>query len=171
MPGLPLDEDVYLTARHEDGVPALFPQNTTHYDYGWYKVVVPPSIMELHANRLDVSLNPERGHVLFLVWEGLNWDGVDTPNVPDVSVRVLDGPADVFYSDALGLASDRLEVTSGSGAGGLLNVKPGTVRLRFKGPQGACKRHMFHYAMDETGAFDVPIRAGFTTAIDVRCAP
>ena len=63
-----------------------------------------------------------RGHVLFLVWEGLNIDGVDTEMSKELLLRFLLIMI-VFYGDALGLASANLTETSSSGSGGLLNIQ------------------------------------------------
>ena len=169
IPGLPRDTDVLVTATYADTIPTVFPQNSGMDWYAWYKVMVPQAIINTHANRLDVELNETRGHLLFLTWEGLNIDGDNTPNVPDV-VATLQPGAPLFYSNGLGLAASDLTATTGSGSGGALNLEPGTVTATFDGPGGPCTEPSFHYA-SEDGRIPVPIRAGFATAIDVICPP
>ncbi|MCO4747662.1 MAG: hypothetical protein KC912_22895 [Proteobacteria bacterium] len=169
MPGLPLDIDVLITATYEDAVPTVFPQHTSMDWYDWYKVMVPRSIMNQHANRLDVELDDSRGHLLFLAWEGLNLDGDNTPNVAGV-VATLDPQVEPFYANGLGLAASDLTETSGSGSGGALNLEPGDHALRLSAPGGDCTEHSFHFLATD-GAVPVPIVAGFATAIDVICPP
>lgn len=169
IPGLPQDTDILVTATYEDTIPTVFPQNSSRDWYAWYKVMVPQAIINTHANRLDVELDDSRGHLLFLTWEGLNIDGDNTPNVSDV-VGTLQPAAAMFYSNSIGLASNDLTATSGSGSGGALNLEPGQVTATFDGPGGPCTEPSFHYASEE-GQIPVPILAGFATAIDVICPP
>ena len=169
LEGLPLEADVALRAEHPDFTPTVFPQTTSMEWYAWFKVAVPPFVLNTHASRLDVTLDPERGHLLFLTWEGLNIDGIDTPNVPDVTAELVDTEGTVFYGDGLGLASASATVTSGSGAGGALNLAPGTARIRLEAPAGACGEQMFHWETEGDGVIPAPIVPGFVTAIDVQC--
>ena len=169
LPGLPLDEDIGITAEHEDYVSSLFGQHTSMAWYDWYKVAVPKSIMSTNANRLDVDLDSSKGHILFLTWEGLNIDGIDTSNVEGVQLANADSFENAFYGDVLGLASDNLTETSVSGSGGVLNLSEGIHSLRFTGAGGECGlTHMFHYQPNEDG-IPVPVIPGFTTAIDIIC--
>ena len=169
LPGLPQQSNIAITAEHPDYVASLFSQNTAMDWYDWYKVAIPKSIMSTNASRLDLELEEEKGHVLFLAWEGLNIDGVDTPNVPDVLLTNASSFAHVFYADAFGLASESQEATAGGGSGGILNLEEGTHYLKLESPEGSCAQEdMFHYPAEEQG-IPVPIRAGFTTAIDVIC--
>lgn len=168
LPGFPMETNVYLTSTHPDYVSSIFPQHTSMSWYDWYKVGIPPNIMETNANQLDMNLSTEKGHVLFLTWEGLNIDGVDTDNVAGVTAEV-DGGGQLFYANGLGLASQDATETSGSGSGGLLNIAPGEVAIKLSSQAGICaQEHMFHYAV-ESNWVPVPVRAGFTTAIDVVC--
>ena len=91
IPGLPTDTDVFLTSTHEDYVPALFPQHTSMDWYDWYKTPIPNWIMDNHATRLGVGVDPMRGHLLFIAWEGLNIDGVDTDPVEGVQAELCTG--------------------------------------------------------------------------------
>ena len=169
IPGLPLDTNIVITAEHPDYVSSLFGQHTSMAWYDWYKVAIPKSIMSTNANRLDIELDNSKGNILFLTWEGLNIDGIDTPNIPDVVVSNASEYDNVFYGDALGLASTNLEATSGSGAGGILNLSEGTHYLQLGGPDGDCAQEsMFHFKPEDEG-IPVPIVAGFTSAIDVIC--
>ena len=168
IPGLPLDSNIALTAEHSEYVSSLFGQHTSMAWYDWYKVGIPPNIMETNANQLDMNLSTEKGNVLFLTWEGLNVDGVDTDNIEGVTAEV-DGGGQLFYANGLGLASKDATETSGSGSGGLLNIEPGEVAVKLSAQAGVCaQEHMFHYAV-ESEWIAVPVRAGFTTAIDVIC--
>ena len=167
LPGLPRDADVVVTAEHPDYVPTVFGQNTSMDWYDWHKVAVSPWVMNQNADRLDVELDPERGQLLFLTWEGLNLDGVDTPRVQGVTATLAGG--EVFYADAIGLASASATATTASGSGGALNLAPGTARLELAAPEGRCDQEpSFHFAFDGS-VVPVPILAGFTTAIDVIC--
>ena len=166
FPGLPEETDVVITAVHEDFVPTVFPQNTAWDWYAWNKAAVPPWVLDSHAERLDTTLDPDRGHVIFLLWEGLNLDGVDTDRVPGVTAE-LAGGGDVFYADGVGLASAAATETTGSGSGGALNRPVGTETLRLDAPAGPCVEHSFSFAHDD--GVPVPIRAGFISAVDVIC--
>lgn len=167
LPGLPLDTNVVVTADHDDHPPVVFAQTTAMDWYDWYKVGVPTAVMDQNASALEVELDPDKGHVLFLVWEGLNLDGVDTPTVEGVVVDGASGQP--FYGNALGLADPDRTATSSAGSGGFLNVQPGSLALEVQGPNGPCGLEtMFHFpAVD--GVISVPILAGRTTAIDVQC--
>ena len=169
LPGLPRDSDIYLTAVHNDYASSLFPQHTSMAWYDWYKVAIPKSVMETNASQLDLTIDDQRGQLLFLTWEGLNIDGIDTENVVDVTAS-SDAELDtLFYGNILGLASSSQAATSSSGSGGMLNLPPGELSLQLQAPAGVCaQEHMFHFHAEE-GVIPVPIRAGFTTAIDVIC--
>ena len=170
IPGLPKDSNVFLTATHPDFVDSIFPQHTSMFWYDWYKVAIPQAIMNSNANRLDVELDSNRGNILFLVWEGLNIDGVDTEKVEDVTAEVSTSEELLFYGDALGLASSELISTTSSGSGGILNVDEGELELTLRSETGVCAQEiMFHYQGDLEHVIPVPVRAGFTTAIDVLC--
>jgi len=169
LPGLPQDSDALVTASHEGTVETVFPQSTTMDWYDWYKVMVPLSIMNTNASNMDAQLDPERGNILFIVWEGLNIDGVDTARVPDVTVRSLSGEGAVFYASSIGLASATAEATTSNGSGGLLNLTPGVHDLEFTAPGGPCVEPMFHWAYKSPNVIPVPVLAGQTTAIDVMC--
>jgi hypothetical protein len=170
IPGLPKDSNVFLTATHPDFVSTVFPQHTSMYWYDWYKVAIPQAIMNSNANRLDVQLDSTRGHVLFLAWSGLNIDGIDTEKVADVIAEISVSDESLFYADALGLASSDLISTSSSGSGGILNVGEGELELTLYSEIGKCGQEiMFHYQGAIEHVIPVPIRAGFTTAIDVLC--
>ena len=131
--------------------------------------MIPLWVMESNASRLDVEPDASKGNLLFLVWEGLNIDGIDTRNVSDVTARIEPSSPLLFYTDGLGLASESAQATSGAGSGGVLNLDPGSYSLTLQSPAGACTEQMFHYAFQEDGSIPVPIRAGFTTAMDVMC--
>ncbi len=169
LPGLPRDTDVVVTASHEGTVETVFPQSTTLDWYDWYKVMVPLSIMNTNASNVGATLDPARGNILFIVWEGLNLDGVDTARVPDVTVRSLSGEGAVFYSSSIGLASAKAEATTSNGSGGVLNLTPGVHELEFTAPGGPCSEPMFHWSYTSPNVIPVPVLAGHTTAIDVLC--
>lgn len=168
LPGLPLDADVAVRAEHPDFVPVLFPQHTSFAWYAWKKVGVSPWVMDQNASRMDAELDPERGSLLFLAFEGLNLDGVDTPRVPDVTAT-LSTPGEVFYADGVGLASASATETTSSGSGGALNLPPGIAELTLTAPAGPCDEHGFSFAREPGEPIPVPILAGFVTAIDVIC--
>ncbi len=170
LPGLPRDTNVVLTAEHEKYVPSAFPQNTEMSWYDWYKVGVPKSSLEMNANRLDVEQRAGTGSLLFLTWEGLNTDGIDTPNVKDVELTVRGGDGRVFYANGLGLADAGATATQGNGLGGVLNLDPGIIEVRLEAPEGRCADEtIFHYPADADGWIPVPILEGWNTAIDVQC--
>jgi hypothetical protein len=135
--------------------------------YDWYKTPIPSWIMESHASRLGVELDPDRGHLLFIAWEGLNLDGIDTDPVEGVEAEICPESDLLFYANSVGLVSEDATSTSGLGQGGVLNLEPGTHELKLSSPEGSCTESMFHWEMGEEGTIPVPIRAGFTTAIDV----
>ena len=169
IPGLPKDSNLYITAEHPDFVPSLFPQTTSMDWYDWYKVMIPHWVMESNADRLDIESDITKGNILFLIWEGLNIDGIDTNKVAGVTAQLNPTSENLFYADGLGLASQNATETTGSGSGGVLNLTPGTYTLSLHSPSGVCSEQMFHYAFQDNGTFPVPIRAGFTTALDVMC--
>lgn len=169
LPGLPPDGDVLLTAQLDGAVDTVFPQHTSMAWYDWYKVMVPRTIMETNASNLGMALNPDKGHILFIAWEGLNLDGVDTPRVGGVTVQVGSGAGRVFYANLFGLASASETATTGNGSGGVLDLAPGVYELEVSSPAGLCTEQMFHWAQVRPGVIPVPVRAGFTTAIDILC--
>jgi len=169
IPGLPKDSNVFLTASHPDYAPSLFPQHTSMDWYDWYKVAIPTSVMDSNANRLDIEIDENKGQFLFLTWKGLNIDGVDTDNVPEVTLSQNQSFPYLFYGNAIGVADPDQESTTNSGSGGILNLDPGETSLQLNSPNGSCtQEHMFHYQQVDDN-IPIPIRAGFTTAIDVIC--
>ncbi|MEC7988164.1 MAG: hypothetical protein VX278_23560 [Myxococcota bacterium] len=169
IPGLPKDENLFVTAEHPDFAPSLFAQTTSMDWYDWYKVMIPLWVMESNANRLELEEDNTKGNILFLIWEGLNLDGIDTNNISGVTAQMEPNSEFLFYTDGLGLASQTADATSGSGSGGVLGLEPGEYALSFQAPAGVCGEQMFHYAYREDGTIPVPVRAGFTTAMDVIC--
>jgi len=168
LPRLPPDTNVIVTATHPDMVPSLFAQNTSRSWYEWYKVAVPPDLAEKNAERMGLANRSDRGNVLFLAWEGLNIDGVDTPNVKDVTAE-LRGGGTLFYGNTLTLADPDLTATSGSGSGGVVNAPPGTIELKLKADAGRCAEDpMFHFDVVD-GWIPVPVWEGWNTAMDVIC--
>ena len=170
MPGLPLDSDVIVTATTEDTFPTLFAQTTSLAWYDWYKVLLTTGLVQTQADRIDSSLDPGKGHIIFLVWEGLNIAGVNTPKISDVVVTVTSGEGEVFYGNSLGLASPDATETTGDGSGGVLNLSPGVHELQFDAPGGPCS-HSFSWDFADGEPVPVPIEAGFATGIDVVCPP
>ncbi len=169
MPGLPLDSNVFLTVEHADFVATLFPQHTSMDWYAWHKVAVPPFVLDTHADRLDATLDDGLGHLLFLVWEGLNIDGVDTSRIEGVTATLHSPSGSIFYADGIGLASASATQTTGSGSGGALNLEPGLASLSLAAPGGPCEEHSFSWAFEPGEPIPVPLRAGYATAIDVIC--
>lgn len=169
LDGLPAETDVTVTAVLDGAVPTVFPQTTTMDWYAWYKVMVPLTIMNTNASNLGVQLEADRGHVLFIAWEGLNLDGVDTPRVPDVTARAASGGGLVFYANIVGLAAAGFEATTTNGSGGILNLRPGVHEVELTSPAGPCGAPMFHWPEVRPGVIPVPVLAGHTTAIDVLC--
>jgi len=169
IPGLPKDTDVIITAKHPEYVSSLFPQNTAWDWYDWYKVAMPLWAMDENAERLKVSLDADKGQLLFLVWEGLNTNGEDTEKISGVKAEIDPDSTLLFYGDGWNLASSDLNETSSSGSGGALNLPPGTYNLRLNGPAGPCAEHSFSFAHEADGNIPIPVRAGFTTAVDVIC--
>jgi hypothetical protein len=169
MPGLPLDQNVFLTAEHADYVATLFPQHTSMDWYAWHKVAVPPFVLETHASRLGAELDDDRAQLLFLVWQGLNIDGVDTEKIAGVQGSLHAPSGDVFYADGFSLADANATETSGSGSGGALNLEPGEGSLSLTAAAGPCVEHSFSWQIGSDGRVPFPLRAGFATAIDVIC--
>ena len=67
-----------------------------------------------------------------------------------------------------------LTETSSSGSGGLLNIQEGEIELSLRTSDNMieCGQDpMFHYIGTIDTNIPIPIRAGFTTAIDVLCPP
>ena len=169
IPGLPKDTDVWVTAEHPDFVPTVFPQNTAYDWYEWYKVALPSWIMEENANNLDLQVDSSKGHLIFLVWEGRNIDGNDTPLVQGVRANLSPMSENLFYANLFNLADPNMTETGTSGSGGAVNVEPGMIELSLEAPVGTCSEHSFSYEFSEGGSIPVPIVEGYTTAIDVLC--
>jgi hypothetical protein len=169
IPGLPKDTDVLVTSEHPDFVPTVFPQNTAYDWYEWYKVALPSWIMDENAKNLDLEVETDKGHLIFLVWEGRNIDGVDTPLVEEVIATLSPTSPNLFYANAFNLANDSMTETGSSGSGGAVNITPGTIDLSLEAPEGTCTEHSFSYAFNEDGSIPIPIKAGYTTAVDVIC--
>jgi hypothetical protein len=68
------------------------------------------------------------------------------------------------------LASSDYTSTTNSGSGGILNVPKGEIEIKLSSVNGICgQEHMFHWDINNNSQIPIPIRAGFTTAIDVIC--
>ena len=62
---------------------------------------------------------------------------------------------------------DEATATGSLGQGGAINLPEGTHDLVLTAPAGPCAAHSFSWQMAEDGTIPVPIRAGYTTAIDI----
>ena len=62
-----------------------------------------------------------------------------------------------------------MTATGSSGSGGAVNITPGTIDLSLESPDGACTEHSFSFEFNEDGSIHIPIKAGYTTAVDVVC--
>ena len=169
IPGLPKDTDVWVTTEHPDFVPTVFPQNTAYDWYEWYKVALPSWIMDENAKNLDLEIDPSKGHLIFLVWEGMNIDGNDTPLVQGVRATLAPASENLFYANLFNLADPNMTETGSSGSGGAVNIEPGMIEISLEAPSGACAEHSFSYAFSDDGTIPIPIVEGYTTAIDVLC--
>lgn len=170
LEGFPRDTDVVVTATAENMIDTLFPQTTSMDWLDWYKVMVPESIVASNARTVGAELDPSMGHMFFVVFDDVSVDGTEPKRISNVTVTVEGELGTVFYANALGLAAAGRTETSSNGSGGVLNLPVGIHRVTFRHEGRVCNQQSFHFT-PEGEAIPVPIRAGFTSAIDVMCPP
>lgn len=158
--GLPEDSDVVITMEKEGHLPTAFQHHTSN-TMEWDKLLMPIGIVEQMGDRIDTTMEPDKGHVLFILWTGPDYDEFD--RVEGISVE---GPGQVFYQGGgLGLSDPELDATTSNGGGGLFNLEPGRVELTFSEP---CES-FFSLEFEAGEAVPVDVIEGFGSYFDLVC--
>lgn len=164
LEGLPDATDVIVTMEREGSLPTAFLHNTALTD-AWDKTLMPASLVDSMANRVDTTLEPALGNTLFIVWSDTSYqsdrvEGVTFALAPDVGVSYYQGGGAFPDPDAA--------ATSSSGAGGAFNVPPGDYTMVFDDPRGDCAG-WFTFAHEPGDPVPVRILPGFSSYMDLVC--
>jgi len=134
-----------------------FTDNITGFEQGtFYTPVMSTGTTDLLTGVMQVTLDPGRGHVLFQARDCGNYS---LPGV-SVAVDVADAESTTAYING-SLPSTTATVTDPSGRGAVVNVPPGAATVT-----GAIEPTGTVYS-----AFDVLVRAGFMTTVNVVPTP
>jgi hypothetical protein len=164
LEGLPVDTDVIVTMEREDNLPTAFLHNTALTE-AWDKTLMPSSLVDSMANRVDTTLDPELGHTLFIVWSEASYqsdrvEGVSFAIAPDAGISYYQGSGAFPDPDAT--------ATTSSGAGGAFNVQPGDYAITLDDPRGDCTG-WFTWDHEPGDAVPVRVIAGFSSYMDLVC--
>ena len=127
---LPEQTDIIVTMSKDGHLPTAY-HHHTGIDQEWRKTLMTSGLVDSMTNRVDTEQRPGKGHAMFILWNGPDYDDFD--RVEGVSFDVVGGGGERFYQGGLGLPDTDLDATSGSGSGGAFNLEPGSYELTFDG--------------------------------------
>ncbi len=134
-----------------------FTDNVTSFEQGtFYTPVMSTGTTSLLTGVMQVTLDPDRGHVLFQARDCGNYS---LPGV-SVAVDVADAESTTAYING-SMPSTTATVTDPSGRGAVVNLPPGAASVT-----GSIEPAGTAYS-----AFDVLVRAGFMTTVNVVPTP
>ena len=164
LEGLPVDRDVLIRMTKDGHMPTLYHHNTA-LDQEWRKTLMSDFLMNSMTNKADLTLNPDRGHALFILWSGPDYDAFDRVEGVQFQASVNGKP---FYQASGGLPDLDLAQTSSSGSGGIFNVAPGDITLSFTGGGVTC-RPWFSHDFEPGTPVPMVIQPGLASYIDLVC--
>ncbi len=164
LEGLPEDSDVLIRMSKDDHMDTLYHHNTG-LDQEWRKTLMSDFIMNSMVNKADLELNPDKGHAMFILWSGPDYEQFDRVAGVQFTSSM---PGKTFYQASGGLPDLDLNETSKSGSGGVFNVSPGPIALHFSGGGVTCRPWFSH---DFAPGDPVPMttKPGLASYIDLVC--
>lgn len=172
LEGLPDEADVTVRVDAEGTFPVDLPHFTADSEPPWDKRLLGTGLMEDQARRAGGALDPDRGHLSFMVHQAHFREGdVDqTEGVGFILEPAPAGASTYFLSGPLQTADPDLQATTSLGAGGAFNLPPGRYDLSFTGTGGPCSR-ILSWDFEPGEPVPVEIVAGRGTYVDVLCPP
>lgn len=164
LEGLPEDTDIIVTMDKEGHLRTAYQHNTS-VDDEWRKTLMTNGLVNLMTNRVDTEQVPGRGHAMFIVWSGPDYDGYDRVEGVQMSI---DGEGELFYQAGGGMPNPELTSTSSSGSGGAFNLEPGHYDMTFTAPGLTCE-HWFSHAFDPGEPVPITILPDYGSYVDVVC--
>lgn len=162
---LPLVTDVVVTMRKEGHLPTAYLHHTA-LTQEWRKTLMPDAIVNSMTSRVDTTIDPAAGHVLFILWAGPDYDAFG--RVPDVTFTIDAPDAVTFYQGSGGMPDPALTATSDSGSGGVFNLPPGRYSVTFSSGDLTCGP-WFSPDFVAGQPVTVPAIAGFASYMDLVC--
>lgn len=133
---LPQDSDLVVTMTKDGHLPTAYHHHTS-VDQEWRKTLMADAIVNSMTNRVDVEQEPGKGHLMFILWTGPDYDDYD--RVEGMSFAVDPPGGASFYQAGGGLPDPDLSATSSSGSGGTFNLDPGDYTVSFSGAGRTCR--------------------------------
>lgn len=162
--GLPVDADVIVTMSREGSLPTAFLHDTS-LDEAWDKTLMPSSLVNSMASRVDTVLDPALGHTLFILWSEATYQ---SDRVEGVSFAFSDETGVSYYQGSGAFPDEDATATTSSGAGGAFNVAPGDYTMTFDDPSGPCAG-WFTWAHEPGDPVPVRVIPGFASYMDLVC--
>ena len=166
--GLPASRDLRVTLDKEGFFPTTLPHFSEDTEPPWEKSLLTTGNMQTVANRVDKTLDPNMGHLSFMVHQQhFREEKVD--QTKGVKFRIEPDPGvDLFFLNSFQLPSPDLTETTGAGGGGALNLPPGEYELILEQVGGECSR-IISWDFEPGTRVPFPIEAGRSTYFDVLC--
>jgi hypothetical protein len=172
LAGVPASSELLLSFEKAGYLPVLrtITSGTAPMDIG--AIQYPTTVIaDLFAQVVGITIEPEKGHVLSLAFQGapttfVGQDGVSSAMTPASG----SGP---FYADETGFPDQTLTATSSRGFALFGNVDPGEVEIEMTHPTRACTRYVqATWAGSTPTASRVPVVAGYLVGgSNLQCAP
>ena len=163
LEGLPTDTDVIITMSKDGHLATAYHHNTS-LDQEWRKTLMSDSIVNSMTNRVDTEQEPGKGHAMFILWSGPDYDEFD--RVPGVTFSVDPADGVIYYQANGGMPDPELTETSNFGSGGSFNMEPGDYRMRFEGK--VCEQ-WFSHDFEAGGEVPITILPDFGSYVDLVC--
>jgi len=138
---LPEDEDIVVVMKRDGYLTTAYHHNTS-LAQEWRKTLMSDSIINTMTSRAETEQKPGKGHAMFIVWSGPDYDEFD--RVEGISVTIRPSQGEKFYQAGGGFPDPELKATSNSGGGGVFNLEPGDYELTFSGAGKTCEPWFSH---------------------------
>lgn len=142
--------------------PTIAEFETTDTDESWVFMLASTAAIELQALLLGLSVDSSTGQIVFAAFDSSTGYGQS-----GVSMSLSPSSGTIMYSGDEGIPETRSD-TSSLGAGGFLNVEPGTYTLTYDFPGGSCWPY-FGWEASGSNTVEVRVEAGIATFVSQYC--
>lgn len=162
---LPEDTDIVVTMEKEGFLRTAYHHNTA-LDQEWRKTLMSDMIVNTMTNKVDTEQVPGRGHAMFILWSGPDYDTFE--RVEGISLTVSPAGGERFYQASGGMPDPALTATSSSGAGGAFNLEPGDYTMTFTGAGLTCE-WWFSHAFEPGEPVPITVFPDMGSYVDLVC--
>lgn len=162
---LPEETDIVVTMRKDGHLATAYHHNTA-LDQEWRKTLMSDAIVNQMTNRVDTEQRPGKGHAMFILWSGPDYDDFD--RVEGVAMALEPAGGELFYQAGGGFPDPALVATSKSGSGGAFNLEPGDYELTFSGGGLTCE-WWFAHAFEPGEPVPVTVFPDMGSYVDLVC--